>query len=76
MGDRRDHLWSDLFYALTLIGLVVLWWRFVARVAYRFGIDYYGLPSGRRAAWQALGLVVLYAAAILLVLAAGGHPFA
>jgi hypothetical protein len=25
---------------------------------------------------QALGLVVLYAAAILLVLAAGGHPFA
>ena len=76
MGDRGDRLWSDLFYALTVIGLAVVWWQFVARVAYRFGIDYYGLSSGRRAAWQALGLVVLYAAMTLFVAAAGGHPFA
>jgi hypothetical protein len=75
VGDRRDHSWSDLFYALTVIGLVVLWWRFVGRLAYRFGVDYYGLSSGRRAAWQALWLVLLYAALMLLVLAAGGHPF-
>ena len=45
-----------------------------ARLAYRFGIDYYGLSSGRRAAWQALWLVVLYAAMMLLVVASGGHP--
>ena len=74
MGDRRAHFWSDLLYALSVIGLAVLWMRFVGRLAYRFGIDYYGLTSGRRAAWQALCLVLLCAALMLLVVAAGGNP--
>lgn len=74
MGDRRDR-WSDLLYALTIIGLAVVWWRFVARLAYQFGVDYHGLSSGRRAAWQTLWLIVLYVAMNLLVIASGGHPF-
>ena len=74
MGDRHAHFCSDLLYALSVIGLAVLWMRFVGRLAYRFGIDYYSLSSGRRAAWQALWLVLLYIALMLLVVASGGNP--
>ena len=74
MCDRRSHFWSDLLYALSVIGLAFLWIRLVGRLAYRFGIDYYGLSSGRRAAWQALWLVLLYIALMLFVVASGGNP--
>ena len=74
MGDRRAHFWSDLLYALSVIGLAFLWMRFVGRLAYRFGIDYYGLSSGPRVAWQALWLVLLYIVLMLLVVAADGNP--
>ena len=74
MGDRHAHFWSDLLYALSVIGLAILWVRIVGRLAYRFGIDYYGLSSGRRAAWQAVWLVLLYMALMLLVVASGGNP--
>ena len=74
MCDRRSHFWSDLLYALSVIGLAVLWIRLVGRLAYRFGIDYYSLSSGRRAAWQALWLVLLYIALMPFVVASGGNP--